>query len=387
MSWRDFRNKLPFDINSNGQGGSVKLDRFFAGGGGNYTYSGDLLDKDNRLVLGFDIDAQRDHRKRFANNEGILGGKTTDQDEAVTSYGVYVQDAIEITDDITLTLGTRYDDVHYDVDDRTAGNGSGDTSFNQLSPMIGVVWSVNPAVNLYGNIAQSFDPPTTTELANPDGTSGFNPDLEPQTATNYEIGVKGLLPGRIRYEVALFYIEVNDELVSFELSGSGQSFFENAGSSTHQGLESALTMELLTGLTGTLAYTWSDFTFDTFRDRSGNNFDGNELPGVPNNLFHFELNYQHPTGFYAGWDLLHSDSFYADNANTVRSGTYTVANLRAGLIRQWKQWEISPFIGINNMFGEDYFDNIRLNAAFGRYFEPAPERNYYGGIGIRYNFD
>ena len=384
---RDFKNKLPFAVNSNGQGGSVKLDRFFAGGGGNYTWSRDLFDKGNRLVLGFDIDAQRDHRKRFANNEGNLGDKTTDQDEDVTSYGVYFQDALEITDNITLTLGTRYDDVRYDVDDHTAGNGSGDTSFDEISPMIGAVWSINPAVNLYGNIARSFDPPTTTELANPSGASGFNRDLDPQTATNYEIGVKGLLPGRIRYEIALFHIKVDDELVRFELSGSGQSFFENAGSSTHQGLESALTMELLPGLTSTLTYTWSDFSYDTFRDRSGNNFDGNEIPGIPDNQFHIELNYQHPSGFYADWDLLHADSFFADNANTVRSGAYSVANLRAGLIRQWDQWEVSPFIGINNMFAEEYFDNIRLNAGFGRYFEPAPKRNYYGGIGIRYNFD
>jgi len=49
--------------------------------------------------------------------------------------------------------------------------------------------------------------------------------------------------------------------------------------------------------------------------------------------------------------------------------------------------EISPFIGINTMFAKEYFDNIRLNASFDRHFEPAPERNFYGGIGIRYNFD
>lgn len=384
---RNFRNKLPFDINSNGQGGSVKLDRFFSGGGGNYTYSGNLLNKGNQLVLGFDIDAQRDHRKRFANNEGVKGIKTTDQDEDVTSYGVYFQDALEVTDSITLTLGARYDHLRYEVDDHMSLTGSGDTSFDETSPMLGLAWSIDPAVNLYGNIARSFDPPTTTELANPFGTSGFNPDLKPQTATNYEIGAKGLLPGRLRYEVALFRINVDDELVSFELGGSGQSFYENAGSSTHEGLETALSMELFPGLTGTLTYTYSDFTFDTFRDHDGNIYDGNKIPGVPDNEFHVELGYQHPSGFYASWDLLHAGSFYADNANTVKSGAYNVANLRAGYVQQWKQWEISPFIGINNMFGEKYFDNIRTNASFGRYFEPAPERNYYGGIGLRYNFD
>ena len=71
----------------------------------------------------------------------------------------------------------------------------------------------------------------------------------------------------------------------------------------------------------------------------------------------------------------------------MKTDSYNVANLRAGLKRTVKQWDISPFIGINNMFNEEYFDNIRLNANFGRYFEPAPERNYYAGVNVRYNFN
>ena len=384
---RDFRNRLPFDINSNGQGGSVKLDRFFTGGGGNYTFSGDLFGKGNRLVLGFDIDAQRDRRKRYENNQGSLGVKTTDQDEDVTSYGIYFQHALELSDRVTLTLGGRYDTVRYDVDDRAGASGSSDIDFEETSPMIGLVWSINPAVNIYGNIARSFDPPTTTELANPDGPAGFNSDLKPQTATNYEIGIKGLLPGRVRHEIALFRIEVDDELVRYELAGSGQSFYENAGSSTHQGLETALTVDLLPGLTGSLTYTWSDFSVDRFRDRNGNRFDDNKIPGVPDNQFHIGLDYQHHGGFHAAWDLLHADSFFADNANTVKSDAYTVSNLRAGYTKYWHQLEISPFLGINNLLDEEYFDNVRLNAGFGRYFEPAPERNYYGGISLRYNLN
>jgi iron complex outermembrane receptor protein len=385
--WRDFENKLPFDVDSNGQGGSVKLARFFTGGGGNYTTSEDLLGRGNRLMLGFGINAQRDHRKRFVNNQGILGVKTTDQDEDVTNYAVYFQDVLEIVRNVTLTLGVRYDMVKYDVNDHTGGNGSGSISFDEINPQVGILWGVLPAVNLYGNIARSFDPPTTTELANPTGASGFNKNLKAQKAINYEIGVKGLLPGQVRYEIALFHIDVRDELVPFELSGSGQTFFENAGSSTHDGLEAALTVELLSGLTGTLTYTHSDFTFDTFQDRNGNNFDGNNLPGIPDNVFHIELFYVHPTNFYVGWDLLYADSLFGNNANTVKTEAYRVGNLRAGYNHKWKKWEIAPFIGIKNMFDEEYNDNIRLNASFGRFFEPAPERNFYGGIGIWYQFE
>jgi len=54
---------------------------------------------------------------------------------------------------------------------------------------------------------------TTTELTNrPSGAGGFNATLEPQKATNYEIGVRGDVAGRLNYSVALFDAEVRDEL-------------------------------------------------------------------------------------------------------------------------------------------------------------------------------
>jgi iron complex outermembrane receptor protein len=391
---RDFNNRLPFDVNSNGQGGSVDLDRKFSGLGGNYRWTSDLGGdpggdpggRTNQLVLGIEYDAQRDLRKRFANNQGTLGDLTTNQDEDVTTSAVYVEDAWDITPNLALTLGARYDDVDYEVTDRTGGGGSGQADFTQFSPMAGLLWSIRPDMNLYGNISRAFDPPTTTELANPEGATGFNQDLDPQTATNYELGMKGLLVARARYELALFHIDVKDAIVPFELAGSGQSFFENAGRSTHRGLEAALSMELLPGLTGSATYTWSDFTFDEFRGVDGEVFDGNRIPGIPEHLFNIDLAWSHSSGFYAGWDLLYAGSFYADNANQVETEDYLVSNLRAGYRRAGEHWEVSPFVGINNLFDEKYIGNVRLNASFGRYYEPAPERNVYAGILIRYGF-
>ena len=231
-----------------------------------------------------------------------------------------------------------------------------------------------------------FEPPTTTELANPLAATGFNQSLDAQTATNYEIGIKGLLPAKSRYEVALFHIDIEDELVPFELAGSGQTFFENAGESTRSGVEASLVIQPLAGLTTTLTYTYSDFTFDRFRDVNGNVFDGNKTPGVPDNQFYADVSYFHPTGFYASGNILYAGSFFADNANTVKIDSYTVANVRVGYIHETGGWELSPFVGLNNISNEKYNDNIRINAGFGRYFEPAPEFNAYGGFTIRYDF-
>ena len=383
---RDFNNRLPFDVNSNGQGGAVDLGRRFAGIGGSYGWSSTIGGHGNKLVVGLDYDAQRDHRKRYANNQGVLGDLTTDQDEDVTTTGLYIQDVFDLADSAALTLGGRFDDVDYKVSDRTSGGGSGKRSFNEFSPMAGVNWAVREAVNLYGNISSSFDPPATTELANPDGPTGFNQNLESQTATNYELGVKGLITGRLRYELALFHIDVKNEIVPFELEGSGQSFFQNAGKSTHDGLEAAVSMELAPGLTGTATYTWSDMTFDEFRGVGGAVYDGNRIPGVPEQLFNLDLAWVHPSGFYAGWDLLYVGKFYADNANTVETDDYVVSNLRAGFRWVLDQWVLEPFIGLNNLFDKEYIGNVRLNASFGRYYEPAPERNVYAGVSLRYGF-
>jgi iron complex outermembrane receptor protein len=383
---RDFNNRLPFDINSNGQGGSIDLGRRFAGLGGSYGWTSKIGRHGNHFMVGLDYDAQRDHRRRYANNQGVIGDLTTDQDEDVTTTGLYIQDVLNLSDSAALTLGGRFDDVDYRVVDRTDGSGSGQRSFNEFSPMAGVNWAVREAMNLYGNISTSFDPPATTELANPEGATGFNQDLKSQTATNYEIGVKGLVTGRLRYELALFHIDVQDEIVPFELEGSGQSFFQNAGQSTHDGLETAILVELFPGLTGTATYTWSDFTFDEFQGVDGAVYDGNRIPGVPEHLFNLDLTWSHSSGFYAGWDLLYVGKFYADNANTVETEDYLVSNLRAGFRWVLDHWVLEPFIGVNNLFDEEYIGNVRLNASFGRYYEPAPERNVYAGVSLSYGF-
>lgn len=383
---RDFVNRLPFDVNSNGQGGSVDLGRSFAGAGAQYAWNAGWLGWSHRLVVGLDYDAQRDHRMRYANNLGVLGDLTTDQDEDVTNAAVFVQDVVALSDRLDLTLGARYDDIDYEVTDRTAVEASGRRSFTRFSPMAGLSWAVRDAVRLYGNVSTSFDPPATTELANPYGPSGFNPDLDPQQATNYELGLKGLQTGRLRYDLAVFRIDVEDEIVPFELEGSGQSFFRNAGRSTHQGVEASATVALLEGLTGSVAYTWSDFSFDHYTGAAGEVYDGNRIPGIPEHLAEFSLDWTHGSGFFAGWEVLYAGTFYADDANAVRAGDYVVSDLRAGYRWRRGEWALEPFAGVNNLFDQRYDSNVRLNAAFGRYFEPAPERNLYAGVLLSYGF-
>ena len=377
--WRDFANKLPFT-----DGGSVDLDRFFYGFGVQYSL-GDMLPDNFSLTLGADLDRQDDDRKRYDNNDGVLGPLVFDQNERVDSTGIFVNGRFAINDTWALLAGLRYDELSYDVTDRFLANGddSGQIDFDEVSPSFAVNYRMDSGV-LFASYSSSFETPTTTELANPDGSGGFNSSLVAQTADNFEIGFKKSNEN-LYYEITVFTIDLEDELIPFELPAfPGRTFYVNAGSSKRDGIETALSWRNDSGFQIDASYTWSDFKFENFVDDNGNDFSGNQLPGLPRQFGYLGLSYNTNGGFSGTAETIYSGDLYANNANTADVSSYTVVNLRLGYDFQNGNWLIRPYVGLNNVFDEAYNSNIRINAFGGRFFEPAPTRNFYAGVVVNF---
>jgi len=377
--WRDFANKLPF-----ASGGSVDLDRFFYGFGAQYRLSGSLPDG-FKLAFGIDVDRQDDDRQRFDNNDGILGAQTFDQNEQVDSTGIYVQAEYELSDSFTVQAGLRYDELSYDISDRflTDGDDSGKRNFDEFSPSIGVNYKMANGV-AFASYSSGFETPTTTELANPDASGGFNPSLRPQTANNFEVGYKAGNED-LYYEVSVFQIDLKDELIPFELAAfPDRIFFSNAGSSSRTGLETALSWNNQRGFSIDASYTWSDFKFDSFIDDNGNDYSGNSLPGLPQQFAYLGFNHASENGFSGLLEVIYSGDLYTNNANSVKVPSYTVANLRFNFDISAGKWLFRTFAGVNNLLDEDYNNNIRINAFGSRFFEPAPGRHFYVGVTANY---
>src|SRR5437763_16344381 len=185
--------------------------------------------------------------------------------------GPFVRSALQLTSQLTVTWGLRYDWVKFQAQDRliTAANpdDSGDRLMRALSGSIGLAVTPSNALTLYGNIGTSFETPTTTELTNrPSGAGGFNPALEPQKATTYELGVRGDVAGRLNYSVALFDAEVRGELISYPVPGdtTGRVYYQNAGRSRHSGVELGAELAIAAGLTLTTTWTYSDFRYTSY---------------------------------------------------------------------------------------------------------------------------
>jgi iron complex outermembrane receptor protein len=396
--FRDFANRLPFDsgdpIDVGGElvpvnGGAVAFDRVFGGGSLQQLFSSEIFGMGNRLMAGIDVEAQRDDRTRRVNDFGTPTDLTLDQAEAVTSVRVFVQDELELLENLELTVAVGWDGLQYSVEDRFFDDGrddSGERFFDEWNPMVGLRYSPHAAANLYFRFSTSFEPPTTTELARPDGGGGFNPYLDPQRALGYELGTKGVIAERVRYELAGYFIRIEDEFVRFEVPGlPGRSFYRNANRSHRGGLELAYDWAIVGGLRHWLSYAYTVARFDDY-ETAGGSYAGNLVPGVPEHHLATGLRYDHGSGLYGEFEVRYVGEFFADDANTVKNEPYVVGGLRFGLDRRFGDWTITPYVALDNLFDTEYIDNLRLNAGFGRYFEPAPEFTASGGIGLSYHF-
>ena len=378
--YRDFEGRLP--IPADAGDGITTFTRLSPGIGARFAYTATFLGAEHTLLAGLDVQHQADARRRFANVGGSRGRLGLDQDETVTSIGPYVRWLVALGDDVEVNAGVRYDRVRFDVDVHAPvdSDDSDTRTLDAWSPAGGVTWRPRRWLSLFANAGTAFQTPTTTELADPDG-AGFNRALDPQTSTNVEAGARVAWPGRGMAGVTAFYLDLRDTLIPFE-SESGRTFFRNVGRSERYGVEVEAQLALTDTLRWSGAFTFTHAEFRRYRNANGD-FAGNEEPGIPGAIFFGELLYRQPGGVYAGVETTLVDGFWADDANTARTPAYVAVNLRAGWDGMLRGVHLEPFVGIQNVSDATYNGVVRLNAAGGRFFEPAPGINVFGGVGIR----
>ena len=335
------------------------------------------------LRAGFDLDFQRDDRVEHDNDAGTRGALTKDQFETVAATGLFLQGTATLTERVSLMGGLRYDRFDFEVDDRLPANNSGDRVMDELSPTVGLVVEASPTVSVFGNFATSLATPTTTELANtPEGGTGFNPDLNPQTGNTGEIGFRGQASSRFAFEASAFFTKLKNELVPFETAvQDGRVFHRNSGASTYQGLEASVRAVLPEGVSGQLSYTFVDAKYDEF-SVEGDVFDGNFIPGLARNRLEGLVRLtQGP--WYGEVRGDHVGKIRTNDANDPNTAArqYTLWDVRTGLFGQRVgNLVVAPFISLTNIFDEVYSAAVAVNAFGGRFFEPGPRRAFSAGL-------
>jgi len=377
----------PSGIGATSSGGVTDLDRDYGGVGARITWRGSLLGQPLALVAGADTDRQHELRRGYVNNNGSLGDLRRDEDDVVRSADAYFEAQWSPWPAWTFSLGARASDVRYDSDDHYVNaqnpDDSGARRFKDQSPVAGAVWHVTDRFNAYASYGEGFETPTFAEMAYRNGGTGLNFNLQPATSRAAEIGIKSVF-ARQRVNLAAFVVRTQNEIVIDAATG-GRTTFKNAGPTRRNGFEALWDGDLPYDLHGHVAYTWLRATFtDAFTTGSppAPVPAGARLPGVPSQEAYGELAWLpvRAAGFSAALELQYVDKLYVNERNSDAAPAYTVANARVGYA--WKQgpaqWRM--YARLNNLFDRNYAGSVIVGDTNGRFFEPAPGRNWFAGI-------
>ena len=369
-------------------GGVVNLDRTFGGGALRLFNDSALGGRPLRFSAGVEYERMAEHRQGFVNNNGVAGALRRDEDNVVSSTGLFAQAEWKFAERWSGHLGVRSTRVAFESTDHyiVAGNpdDSGSRDYNATTPVAGLVFRLDPATSLYANWGRGFETPTFVELAyqNPPA-SGLNFALQASRSRHAEVGVKAIRAGAYRLNAALFDIVTSDEIVVDQASG-GRTTYRNAGETQRRGLELGAELLLAGPFEARAAYTYMNAEFS---DAFGAVAAGNVLPGVPKTQFYAEAAWRHaPTGFRAAAELLYRDRVAVNDINSEFADAFTVLNLVFGFHQQGAKWRLSEFVRVDNVTGESYVGSVVVNDANNRFYEPAPQRSCLLGIQASLSF-
>ncbi len=380
---------------------------------GRYACRYNLFGRAHEFSVGTDLLYQGGPVEFYQNIGGvksdILTGLTN---EVIGNAGAYYQLTFNLLPEkMDLMLTGRWDKIVFDIKNQILAAQNSKRSFEDFTPKAALNYKLTPTIALYTSYGFSFDSPAGNELDNfptsSDPTSLLNPDLEPQESKNFEIGIKGNVVSfnstffrRVSFEATLFNSIIENEIVPFEVFGD--VYFRNSARTDKQGLELGLDFSIIGGLSAKAAYTYSNFSYDTYQagvvgvDSLGNtvtmeqDFSGNTSPSTPMHYGAMALEYQHEfteshTGFLKGTYRFGS-GMYVDDANSAKTEGYSITGVTAGIDLNFGGFNVLLSAGVNNMFDEVYVAFVNTNSANGEFYEAGEPRSYFGSLNLGYTF-
>lgn len=382
------------------------LDEFTNGYGFRSVFNGSfsIFDRKASFLAGAEFYRDEYNWSTFENlyeqnngNGSLQGDQLSDNREFRRQFFAFTSLNIPFTDRFKAQLGLNINKTHFDYRDLFNTGDDNKTASRNFDliwlPNLDLEYRFSPNALVYGNISRGFSNPNLEETLTPDGI--INPDIEQEKGFNYEIGTKwSLLKARLWFNLAIFRMNISDLLVADRV-GEDQFIGRNAGETRHQGLELDMNYSWYLGsdfkLSPFISYTLSDHSFIKFID-GDDDFSGNELTGVPRHRINAGIRLEKGRLFYWNTTYQYVGEIPLTDANSLYSEAFGIVNTRMGFTRAVSsRFSLGIDLGINNIFNEAYAQSVLINAVgFGgsepRYFYPGQNRNYYGGLHLRYTF-
>lgn len=226
------------------------------------------------VAFGYHYD-QHNLDDRTYTNANWLAGNETSINAANTgktkTQGFYVQDAIRVRDDMTLTLGLRHEQWRAFDGSKTRTTTTlpyPERKENFTSPKFSLAWVATEDWLLRGSLSRAMRFPTVTELfqGSISGTSIINndPNLKPEKILTGELAAERDLGGAGNVRISLFQDNLNDALTRWTriVSGTSTTTTVNIEEVRIRGLETSMQKRnaFMQGLdlTGSVTYVDSE---------------------------------------------------------------------------------------------------------------------------------
>ncbi len=337
-------------------------------------------DLDNgSLTIGFDRYSGDVDTDAFGRRDTTLSGPFTEFTTQLDIDAYFAQYQTNLSEDLTLTAGLRYEDIKISSDI----DGGQQAEFDDLSPKLGLNYRVSDATQVWASISDGFYAPDLDDLFDVDNG---NPELNPEEAQNIEIGIRGSW-GNWAYDTSFYHNEIENFLVTQEFINDNGDEFElttNSGQVTVKGIESVVEYSpkdanWRVGIT----HTYADNKFDSFVQSTpgaSDDFSGNQLGRSPKHHLNARIAWEPVSNFTAELEGDFYSSYFSDDANSAAGRFTRDERINMRLSYELENWRI--WLNVLNIS-----DTLEDRATFRRgnlSFRTVDGRSYYAGLA--YNF-
>lgn len=295
----------------------------------------------------------------FGMDAGMMGAPDTDFSSITSSTGknsggaVFGQVVYAINEKIDIIGGLRFDyekkKFHVLGEYQKSSNPpmvtrpdtSATTSFNAISPKLGIMYKLAASSNLFATYSRGFRTGGLTQLS---ATDPFQPPLypyKPEYSNNLEIGIKNnFFDNRLRLNMAFFLTQVTDVQVPTLILPDAITITRNAGKLNSKGAELELATTPVKGLEIEYNFGFTDATYKTLKlSQNGASVDlaGKKqvfTPDITSMLaaqYSLNLSTRKQLKLVVRGEWMHLGEQYFDLSNNISQDAYSLLNARVGI--------------------------------------------------------
>jgi len=295
--------------------------------------------------------------------------------------GAFVQDLMELTGKLQLTLSARVDswrnyDAHNFETTIATGNPTvnnralADKSDNAISPRAAVLYRATDRVSVWGSVSNGFRSPTLNELYRQFRVGAVltlaNENLGPERLTGVEAGVSVAPTDRVTVRGTFFNNRVQDPIANVT-TNAAQTVRQrqNLGSTNIGGFQTDASYRVNGQWAASAAYVFDIAkVHEAATDIAGVNLTGKYLAEVPKHRASFQVTYTNPRFLNVALENQFVGHQFDDDQNLAEilprvSGRnviglpgYSVTSLTAS---RTVNRNVMLFVGVQNLFGKTYY--------------------------------